>query len=212
MKLYGYWRSSSSWRVRIGLAIKGVDYEYVPVHLVRDGGEQHREDFVEKSPLGQIPVLEWEEEGTTFEVTQSLAILEYLEERYPEPSLLPGGPEQRARIRQLAEIINSGTQPLQNLSVIKKLRDELGVDPKPWCGEFIEKGLRAYEALVEERATFSIGEVPTLADLCLVPQLYNARRFGVDLEPMKRLLEIEAACESLDAFQVAAPDRQIDAQ
>lgn len=211
MKLYGYWRSSSSWRVRIGLAIKEVDYEYAAVHLVADGGQQHLPTYREKNPMRQVPLLQWEEAGEVQELSQSLAILEFLEERYPEPSILPGSALERARARQLAEVINSGTQPLQNLAVIQKLRDELGQDAKSWSAYWIRRGLEAYEEMARrEDGPFSVGEQVSMADICLIPQLYNARRFEVELGDLTRCLAIEQACSKLRAFQVSHPDEQPD--
>lgn len=211
MKLYGYWRSSSSWRVRIGLAIKEVDYEYAAVHLVADGGQQHLPTYREKNPMRQVPLLQWEEAGEVQELSQSLAILEFLEERYPEPSILPGSALERARARQLAEVINSGTQPLQNLAVIQKLRDELGQDAKSWSAYWIRRGLEAYEEMARrEDGPFSVGEQVSMADICLIPQLYNARRFEVELGDLTRCLAIEDACLKLRAFQVSHPDEQPD--
>lgn len=212
MKLFGYWRSSSSWRVRVGLALKGVDYEYVAVHLVEEGGRQHEEGFRKKNPLRQIPVLQWEEDGEVHRLSQSLAILEYLEERFSTPSLLPGPMEQRARIRQLAEVVNSGIQPLQNLAVMQKLKAESDVDAREWSAYWIRRGLKAYAHMVkDERGDFSIGDDPTLADICLIPQLYNARRFDIDPGDFPRLLAIEEACFEREAFQVSHPDEQPDA-
>lgn len=208
MKLYGYWRSSCTWRVRIGLALKGIEAEIVPVHLVQDGGHQHGEEFRSKNPMRQLPVLELAD-GTR--LSQSLAILEYLEEVNPTPALLPGSPTQRALIRQLAEVINSGVQPLQNLGVMQKLKAESDVNTKQWSAYWIERGLRAFEAMLPEDGPFCVGAEPTLADVCLIPQLYNARRFDVDLTTMPRLLAVEGACEALPAFEVAHPDRQPDA-
>lgn len=211
MKLYGYWRSSSSWRVRIGLALKEVNFEYAAVHLVKDGGQQHGADYRAKNPLRQVPLLQWEEDGELCELSQSLAILEFLEERYPEPSILPGTPYERGRARQLAEVINSGTQPLQNLSVIQKLRDELGQDARSWSAYWIRRGLEAYEAMVRgEDGVFSVGDAVSVADICLIPQLYNARRFEVELGDLTRCLAIEEACFGLRAFQVSHPDEQPD--
>lgn len=211
MKLYGYWRSSSSWRVRIGLAMKEVSYEYVAVHLVNDGGEQHGAEYRERNPMRQVPLLQWVEGGQLRELSQSLAILEFLEELYPEPTLLPGGALERGRARQLAEVINSGTQPLQNLAVIQKLRDELGQDARGWSAYWIRRGLEAYEAMVgREEGPYSVGEAVSLADLCLIPQLYNARRFDVELGDLTRCLAIEEACMKLRAFQVSHPDEQPD--
>lgn len=212
MKLYGYWRSSSSWRVRAALAFKAVEYDYVAVHLVKDGGQQHSEVYRALNPMEQVPLLEIEVAGQVRRIAQSMAILEYLEEAYPSPALLPAAPFERARARQLAEIVNSGIQPLQNLTVIQKLRDELGLDAKAWCQEWIRRGLAAYEAQVEETyGGFSVGSDPSIADLCLVPQLYNARRFEVDLGPFALVRRIEEACLKLEAFQRSHPDRQPDA-
>ena len=208
MRLYGYWRSSCTWRVRVGLNLKGLEAEIVPVHLVQDGGHQHEEAFRAKNPMRQLPVLELAD-GTR--LAQSLAILEYLEEVNPDPSFLPGSPTQRALIRQLAEVINSGVQPLQNLSVIQKLKAESDLDAKQWSAYWIDRGLRAFAAMLPEDGPFCVGAEPTLADICLVPQLYNARRFEVDLSAMPRLLSVESACEALPAFQEAHPDRQPDA-
>jgi maleylpyruvate isomerase len=212
MKLYGYWRSSASYRVRIALHHKGVPFEYVPVHLLKDGGEQNRDDYRTKNPMAQVPTLEVEHGGVVHELGQSLAIIEWLEERYPEPSLLPSEPFLRARARQLAEIVNSGVQPFQNTSVLKFVKGELGKDEQAFARRFIEKGLAAYQALAEPAAgRFSVGDAPTVADACLVPQLYAARRFGVDLAPFSLLVRVEESCASLPAFQAAHPDRQIDA-
>lgn len=209
MKLYGYWRSSATWRVRIVMAHKGIDYTYVPVHLVNDGGEQHKSDYVSKNASHQVPTLEFEHQGETLHLGQSVAIMEYLEALHPTPAMLPNDPIARAKTRQLGEIINAGTQPLQNLAVIQKLKG-MDVDAKAWCAEWIEKGLRAFEATTLP-GTFSAGENVSWADACLIPQMYNARRFEVDLDQFPRLLNIEAACEKLDAFQAAHPNQQPDA-
>ena len=212
MRLFGYWRSSSSWRVRIGLAIKGVDYEYEAVHLVEEGGKQHAPEYRAHNPMRQVPLLEWEEDGEIKRLSQSLAILGFLEERFPGPSLLPGSAYDRGRIRQLAEVVNSGIQPLQNLAVIQRLRDEMEQDAKEWCAYWIRRGLVAYDAMVlGEEGSFSIGDTPTLADACLIPQLYNARRFDVKLDDLERLLAIEETCFDHPAFQVSHPDEQPDA-
>ncbi len=212
MKLYGYWRSSCSWRVRIGLELKGLSYENCPVHLVDDGGHQHRDDFRAKNPMRQLPVLEVRDGDVVAELSQSLAILEFLEERYPRAPLLPGSALERAKIRQLAEAINSGVQPLQNLAVMQKLKAESDVDAKAWSAYWIERGLKAYQAMLPDHGgPFCVGDAPTLADVCLIPQLYNARRFSVPFDELGRLLEIEAAAEELSAFQAAHPDRQPDA-
>ena len=212
MKLYTYWRSSCSWRVRIALNLKGLDYELHPVHLVKDGGEQHSEWYREVNPQAQLPTLELDD-GT--HLTQSMAIMMYLEQVHPETSILPTEPMLYAKIIQLAEIINSGIQPLQNLSVLQFLNTQ---DPSKelsmsWARGVIQRGLEDVESLVAKSNTrFLITDFPTIAECCLIPQLYNARRFGCDLSKVPRLLEVEQACEGLDAFQHAHPSVQPDAQ
>jgi maleylpyruvate isomerase len=212
MKLYGFWRSSCSWRVRIALAYKGIEHEYEPVHLTREGGEQLRDGYREVNPMQQVPVLEYHEGGVVRRISQSMAILELLEERHPRPPLLPADPYLRARARQLAEIINSGIQPFQNLSVLKLVKLELGGDEMAFARGFIERGLGAFQASVSDVAgRFSVGDEVSLADVLLAPQLYHARRFGVDLAGFSALTQIEAACMALPAFQAAHADRQVDA-
>ena len=213
MKLFGYWRSSSSWRVRIALAHKGLAYENAPVHLLKEGGEQHHHDHTARNPMNQVPVLEIVEDGRTIHISQSLAILEYLEERFPSPALLPSGRVARATARQLAEMVNSGIQPLQNLSVLRRLKNDLGLDEIAWAHHVIERGLGAIESVLETSAgRFAVGDAPTFADVCLVPQLYNARRYKVALEPFPMSVRVEAACADLPAFRAAHPDRQPDAE
>lgn len=213
IKLYGYWRSSASWRVRLGLYAKTLPFEYIPVHLVKDGGQQNQESYEELNAMQQVPTLEYtDEQGEIIRVTQSLAILELLEELVPAPPIMPQDPLLRARSRQLAEIVNSGIQPLQNLSVIQYLKEQ-NVDTKAFCQHWIERGLRGYQSIAQETfGEFSIGDEPTIADFCLIPQLYNARRFEVDLEPFALLTEIEAAANELAMFGQAAPEAQPDAQ
>ena len=210
--LYGYWRSSSSWRVRVALELKGLPYDNRPVHLIRDGGQQHVPAFGRKNAMNQIPVLEITDGPEVHHVSQSLAIMEFLEQRHPQVALLPGDALERAHVRQLSEIINAGTQPLQNLAVIQALRDELGQDHVAWCQRWIAKGLEAFEATLKAHdGSFCAGATPTMADACLIPQLYNARRFNLDLSQYPRLLRIEQACASLPAFERAHPDAQPDA-
>jgi maleylpyruvate isomerase len=214
LRLYGYWRSSSSWRVRIALAYKGVPYEYKSVHLVRDGGEQNRPGYRSINPFSQVPVLEEDVPGGRPQrITQSMAIIEYLEERVPAPPLFPDDPWLRARVRMLAEIVNAGIQPFQNSpSVLGYVKDTLGADEQAWARHFLGRGLAALEASAAETArTFLVGDQPTLADVFLIPQLYSARRFGVDLSPLPTLLRVEAACEVIPAFAGARPERQPDA-
>jgi len=210
MRLSSYWRSSSAWRVRIGLEYKGIAHELVFVHLSREGGEQNRAEFSHKNPMGQVPVLEIDGPRSVFRLTQSLAILEYLEETVPEPALLPINPELRARARELAEIVNSGIQPLQNLRLLGEVK-ALGADPLPIPRAYIQKGLAALERHAGTCAgTYLVGDDVSFADLYLVPQLYSARRYGVDLSPYPTLLRVEKACEALPAFQKAHANAQPD--
>lgn len=206
MKLYGYWRSSSAWRVRIALELKGVAFTYIPVNLLKSEqlGETHRV----RNPMAQVPVLELAD-GT--QLVQSVAILDYLEQRFPDTPLLPFEPVARARVLGLVEVINAGVQPLQNLAVLKKV-EVLGADRLAWGREVIERGLTAFQALSAPHAgAYAFGDEVTLADVLLVPQLYNARRFGCDLDPLAPLVEIEARCAALPAFRAAHPDNQTDA-
>lgn len=212
MKLYSYWRSSSSYRVRIALAIKGIDAEIVPVHLLRDGGQQHSADFFAINPLRQIPALEIDIAGRRHVITQSLAIIELIDELFPEPPLLPATPAGRAHARQLAEIVCAGIQPLQNLDVLTRL-DALGVDRRSWGQDVIARGLAALEATAAPLAgTFLIGDEVSVADVVLIPQLYNARRFHIDVSELPLLARVEAACLALPAFVTAHPDNQPDAE
>lgn len=208
MKLHGYWRSSSSYRLRIALGLKGLSFEHAGVHLVE--GQQQAPEFVAKNPLAQVPVLEIEDEGQTLLLTQSVAILEYLEERFPEPRLLPEGRVARAEVRRAVEICNSGIQPLQNLSVLRTLK-KLGADEQAFGREANERGLAALEAVAARAGgAYLVGDVPTLADVCLVPQLFSARRFGVDVTRFARLVAVDTRCAAIDAFAAAHPDRQPD--
>lgn len=213
MKLYGYWRSSSSFRVRIALELKGLVFEYVPVNLALRGGPHRGREFSDISPLSQVPVLEVEDNGKRFTITQSIAIIEYLEERFGEPLLLPGDPAERARAREFAEIINSGIQPFHNSGFLDELRTYSPKrDPLVLSRRYLEKGLRALELLSLPVARgFALGDAVTLADVYLIPQLYLARRFGVDLSPFPTLLRVERGCQALPAFQRAHPDQQPDA-
>jgi maleylpyruvate isomerase len=213
MKLYAYWRSSCSWRVRIGLNWKKQAFTYTPVHLLKDGGQQKSESFTTLNPMQSVPVLEVEEGGRVFNISQSMAILEYLEERWPEPPLLPKDRIARARVRQAAEIVNSGIQPFQNTTVQKRVKNELHGDEKAWARHFITHGLGALEPLLQTTAgRYSVGDEVTLADCFLVPQLYHARRYEVDLAPFRTLTRVEEACMALPAFQAAHADRQPDAE
>ncbi|WP_338863697.1 maleylacetoacetate isomerase [Myxococcus stipitatus] len=213
LRLHSYWRSSASWRVRLGLNLKGLSYEYAAVHLMKDGGQQNSPEYRAVNPMRTVPTLEWTEaDGTPLRLSQSIAILEFLEERIPSPALLPKDAYLRARVRMVAEGVNSGIQPLQNLSVLQRIKSELNGDDKAWAAHWNMRGLEALESLVKPTAgRYCVGDAVTLADVCLVPQLYGARRFGVDVSAYPTLLRIEAACAELPAFQAAHPDRQPDA-
>jgi maleylpyruvate isomerase len=196
--------------VRIGLALKGIAYEAEFVHLLRGGGEQNRPEYAETNPMGQVPVLDVDGANGTFRLAQSMAILEYLDETYPEPPLFPKTPELRARARELAEIVNSGIQPFQNLRLLREVK-ALGVDASPVTRSYIQTGLAALEQHAKSTSgKFLIGDAVTIADVYLVPQLYAARRFGVPVEPYPTLLRIESACAELPAFQSAHPNAQPD--
>lgn len=213
MKLYSYWRSSASYRVRIALHCKSISFEYMPIHLLKDGGEQHGETYRVKNPMEQVPILEVEENGVLRRLGQSLAIIEWLEESFPAAPLLPADRYLRARTRQLAEIVNSGIQPFQNLTMRAIIKNELGGDDVALAKRFIEKGLRAYEALATDVAgTYSVGDMPTMADACLVPQMYSARSLGVDIAQYPLLVKIDQKCQEHPGFQAAHPDKQMDAQ
>jgi maleylacetoacetate isomerase len=210
--LHTYHRSSASYRVRIALAIKGLPWTPAYVHLVRGGGEQHGERFLDVNPQARVPTLV---EGD-FVLTQSLAIIEYLDEVHPEPRLLPADAAGRARVRSLAQVIACDIQPLQNLAVTRYLHRELGCDDariRAWQVHWISLGLAALEKrLATESGTgrFMHGDSPTVADCCLVPQCHAARRFGVDVAAYPTIAAIERSCLELSAFVVAAPESQGD--
>jgi maleylpyruvate isomerase len=210
MKLHGYFRSSASYRVRIALNLKGMSAEHLPHHLRK--GEQRAPSFLALNPQGLVPALE---DGSGGVLTQSLAIIEWLDEIHPEPPLLPKEPLRRAKVRAFAQALACDTHPLQNLKVLARLR-ELGLDEDKvtaWAGWANREGLAACEKLIaNEPGPFCFGDAPSLADLCLVPQLANARRFGVDVNAFPRLLKAETAAKAMKAFADAAPDKQPDAE
>ena len=209
MKLHGYFRSSASYRVRIALNLKGLSADHLPHHLRK--GEQRDPSYLAINPQGLVPTLQ---DGDTV-ITQSLAIIEWLEETHPEPPLLPKDPLRRAKIRAFALVLACDTHPVQNLKVLARLR-ELGLPEEAvtgWAAWANREGLSACETLIQsEPGPFCFGEAPTMADLCLVPQLANARRFGVDLDAFPRLLKAEVAAKNNKAFADAAPERQADAE
>lgn len=213
LRLYGYWRSSAAYRVRIALNLKGLSYDSVPVHLVREGGEQHSDAFRQINPQELVPVLL---DGSRV-LRQSLAIIEYLEETWPDPPLLPATARDRARVRAIAQLIACDIHPLNNLRVLQFFEQTWNV-PQPerdlWVRRWIGEGFAALEQLLLESPStgeFCEGDTPTLADCCLVPQVYNAHRFGVDLAPYPSIRRIHAACEALPAFDAARPENQPDA-
>ena len=210
MKLHGYFRSSASYRVRIALNLKGLRAEQLPCHLRK--GEQRAPAFLAINLQGLVPALQ-NDAGAT--LTQSLAIIEWLDETHPEPPLLPNDPLRRAKVRAFAQVLACDIHPVQNLKVLARLR-ELGVAEDKvtgWAGWANREGLAACEKLIAgEPGPFCFGSAPTLADLCLVPQLANARRFGVDVNAFPRLLKAEAAAKAMPAFADAAPDKQPDAE
>ena len=213
LQLYSYWRSSAAYRVRIGLNLKGLPYEIVPVHLVQDGGQQHSADYRAINPQQLVPTLVHGQRR----LGQSLAILEYLDEVWPDRPLLPATARARQRVRALALLVACDVHPLNNLRVLQYFEREWNV-PQPerdaWVKHWITEGFAAAEALLAEHPStgdFCEGETPTLADCCLVPQIYNARRFGVDMAAYPTLARIEAACLALPAFDAARPENQPDA-
>lgn len=204
--LYHYWRSSSSWRVRWALAYKGIPCEFVPINLLEN--QQRSAEHLARNPLGYVPVLEIKEEGAPSRfIAESLAIIEYFEEIQPSPSLLPGCPIQRAQIRQLVEIVNAGTQPLQNLCV-GKAHSEDAEERNRWSRLWINKGLKAYETLAASTAgALSVGDELTLADLYLIPQIYNANRFSIPISDYPLLERINAAALATKSCHESHPDR-----
>lgn len=210
MKLHGYFRSSAAYRVRIALNLKGIGAEHLPHHLRK--GEQCAAGYLAINPQGLVPALE-DDAGAV--LTQSVAIIEWLDETHPNPPLLPKDPLQRAKVRAFALAIACDTHPVQNLKVLARLR-ELGLPEEKvqdWAAWVNREGLSACETLIRDEAgPFCFGDAPTLADLCLVPQLANARRFGVDVAVYPRLLKAEAAAKALAAFANAAPEKQPDAE
>jgi maleylpyruvate isomerase len=214
MKLYTFFRSSASYRVRIALNLKGLAYEQIPIHLRRGGGEQFAASYKAINPQALVPALE----DNRRTLTQSLAIIEYLEERYPKPPLLPADPADRALVRSMALIIACEIHPIQNLRVLVHLKSNLRQsedDLNRWARHWIDLGLSALEQMTTstpKRGKFCFGDTPTLADICLVPQLANARRFGCDLSAYPTLLQVETACNALPAFANAAPEKQPDAE
>ena len=213
LQLYSYFRSSAAYRVRIALELKGLPYSYVPVHLLRDGGQQHSSDYQRVNPASLVPTLV----DGDHPLGQSLAIIEYLEETHPEPALLPGDAMGRARVRALALTVACEIHPLNNLRVLQYLERDLKLDEATkadWYRHWIMLGFTSIEAMLANdpnTGKFCHGDAPGLADCCLIPQLANARRFDTRLEAFPSIRRIEEACLTLDAFAKAAPQLQPDA-
>jgi maleylpyruvate isomerase len=210
MKLHGYFRSSASYRVRIALNLKGLRADHLAHHLRK--GEQCAPAYLAINPQGLVPALEDDAGGV---LTQSLAIIEWPDETHPEPPLLPKDPLRRAKVRAFAQALACDTHPVQNLKVLARLRELKLTEEQVagWAGWANREGLSACEKLIAgERGPFCFGGTPTIADLCLIPQLANARRFGVDVSAFPRLLQAEAAAKAIKAFADAAPDKQPDAE
>jgi len=206
--LYSYWRSSAAYRVRIALNLKGLEYEIRPVSLLRDGGEHRQPAYLDINPQGLVPTLL---DGAV-SIAQSLAILEYLDETYTDFPLLPSAPNERALARQLANVVCCDIHPLNNLRVLQYLENELSLD-KPetdaWYARWIHDGFGAIEKMLAGGdSAFCVGNTPGIADACLVPQAYNARRFGVTLDSYPRIVEIADRCNELPAFIDASPEMQ----
>ena len=212
MKLYNYFRSSASFRVRIALAIKGMPYEYLPVHIAK--GEHRQAAFSDLSLEGLVPLLELDD-GTR--LTQSMAIIEYLEEAQPAPALLPADPLGRARVRALSQIVACEIHPINNLRVLKYLTKELKVEEEAkntWYRHWVREGLEAFERQLAAgpASLYCHGDTPTMADCCLVPQIFNAQRFKTPLDGLPRTMAVFDACMSLPAFQTAQPSACPDAE
>lgn len=208
MKLYSYWRSTTSCRVRVALNLKGISYETTSIDL--GAGQQRSDAFLELNPSGGVPCLVLDD-GTV--LSQSMAILEYLEAEHPTSPLLPNAPQDAAKIRAVANVIACDIHPVNNLKVVSAIKamGHTQDEAVTWMNDWMLPGLQAYQALLPADADFSFGEVPTLADICLIPQLYNAHRWGTDLSTLTRLTEIETRCLALPAFAAAQPHNQPDA-
>ena len=210
MKLYSYWRSGAAYRLRIAFALKGVAFEQVPVHLVK--GEQKSDAYRALNPLGLVPALELGD-GTV--LTQSLAILDWLDRTQPEPPLLPADPVARAQVMGAGMAIAVDTHPIQNVGVVAHFKAMSGGDQQAgidWMIHWMRRGFDAFQALCRSDTTYAFGDAPSYADICLIPQLYNAHRWGMDLSPYPRQTAIETACLAHRAFDAARPENQPDAE
>jgi maleylacetoacetate isomerase len=211
VKLYSYFRSSAAYRVRIALNVKGLTYETVPVHLIKDGGHNKRPEYRAVNPQMKVPALVTPEGEA---LIQSLAIIEYLDETHPLPSLLPKDPVARAKVRALAQIIACEIHPLNNTAPLRYLKNQLSQEQSAidaWYHHWVLEGFEALEALIEP-GPYACGKDLTLADVCLVPQVFNARRLKVPLDKFPKIVGVDAACQTLPAFKRARPDNQPDAE
>lgn len=212
MKLYSYFRSSTSYRARIALNIKGLDYDIIPVHLLRDGGEQYKPEYRALNPQAAVPTLD----DNGFALGQSLAIIEYLDDTHPDPALVFGDAQTRARIRQLSLAISCEIHPVNNLHVLQYLTGEMGLSDeqkKQWYAHWCREGMAQVEQILEQIGAdgpYCMGEQVSMADTCLIPQLYNLRRFNVPYDDFNCVAAIEAHCLEQDAFKKAAPENQPD--
>ncbi|XP_013868480.1 maleylacetoacetate isomerase isoform X1 [Austrofundulus limnaeus] len=201
--LHGYFRSSCSWRVRIAFSLKGIEYDQVPVNLIKDGGQQMTEQYQELNPMKQVPAVEID--GIT--LSQSLAVIQYIDETRPGPRLLPADPKARAQVRMISDLIASGIQPLQNLYVLQKI----GAEKAEWAQHFIHRGFQALEPILKKTSgKYCVGDEISMADICLVPQVYNAERFKVDVEQYPTIKRINETLLETEAFKVSHPSRQPD--
>jgi len=214
MKLYTYFRSSAAYRVRIALSLKGIGYQSIPIHLVKNGGEQHSEAYKALNPAELVPAIEAEGEI----LRQSIAIIEYLDEVYPEPSLIPGSALERSRIRAFSQDIACDIHPLNNLRVLQYLERNLNCDAASktaWYHHWLGMGFQALEKTLEsssEGSGFCFGDTPTMADCCLVPQVYNALRFDFDVSGFRNIMRVYERCMEVEAFMNASPESQSDSQ
>jgi maleylpyruvate isomerase len=211
VKLYSYFRSSAAYRVRIALNLKAISYEMIPIHLQKDGGQHRSAEYRAINPLGRVPTLMLADGSL---LTQSLAIIEYLNEAYPQPPLLPADPVERARVRAISQIIACDIHPLNNLGTLQYLKRTLGQEQAAidtWYHHWVLRGFEAIEAMIKP-GPYTFGAQVSLADICLVPQVYNARRLKVPLDAFPKIVAVDAACLALPAFDKARPENQPDAE
>ena len=210
LKLYSYFRSSASYRVRIALYAKNLPFEYIPVHLVKDGGEQNQPNFLKINPMAHVPALD----HNGFIISESVAIIDYLDQVFPQIPLFPKSPKERAQVFRVVEVLNSGIQPLQNLKVLSYLERELkltSAQKDEWCRNWISKGMAALESILAKTSErYCFGSTITAADAFLIPQCFASRRFGVKIDSFPTIMKIEKACLELPAFQKAHPEKQPD--